>query len=521
MKHIYFAFCFFLSVASFANEPTEHYTFSVTVRDKNSNAPLELVHVLLRTKDGFLRVGTTDPTGIAVFREIDPGQYTLTTRRLGYAEVVQTVSIDATHTTFSVQITEVTLQGKDVVVTGETISNVSAMVDTKTGNQTLEGETYHPAPTAQATSLLQENVAGAVRAPTGEVHVRGMHGEYTYYLDGCPIPLGVFGGLNDIVDSKTIERATFLTGGFPAEYGGQTAAVIELQTRVPSGRFHLDASTYGGSYLASGDNLGDRVGSFKGLNANGQSLSLSDHSGNFGFLLSGSRQETDRRIDQPVETLSHDHGFDYFLYGKGSYILSDNDYLATNLNYSVTQTEIPFDSAEGVALDNQNTFNAFQTLSYFHSTSTGTENESNFFAGLFAREGGVHFDPSTADDNKQFLPGDTVHGYVVEQHRSFTTLGLRSKYDVRFSHEFNVAAGAQFGVTSGTEDFLFKSDSANGPETKTNFSGSDFPVSSRKQRGILRNGQHSISDCVTTRHPARCRIATSTLSENKMEFLSR
>ncbi len=133
------------------------------------------------------------------------------------------------------------------------------------------------------------------------VHVRGMHGEYTYYIDDIPIPLGVFGGLNEIVDPKVVDRATFLTGGFPAEYGGQTAAIIDMQTRVPSGRFHLDASTFGGSYLTSGDNIGDRVGMLKALNSNGQSISLSKHVGNLGFFLSGSRQETDRRIDQPVE----------------------------------------------------------------------------------------------------------------------------------------------------------------------------------------------------------------------------
>jgi len=61
---------------------------------------------------------------------------------------------------------------------------------------------------------------GAARAPTGEVHIRGHHGEFTYYVDGIPVPLGVFGGLNEVVDPKAIDRATFITGGFAAEYGG-------------------------------------------------------------------------------------------------------------------------------------------------------------------------------------------------------------------------------------------------------------------------------------------------------------
>ena len=115
------------------------------------------------------------------------------------------------------------------------------------------------------------------------------------------------------------------------------AAIVDLNNHVPTGNFHLDASTYGGSYLvfngtkgSSGDTLGSRVGPFRALNSNGQQLSISDHLENLGFFISGSRQETDRRIDPPVSSLFHDHGFDYFLYGKFDYILSDVDYLTSN-----------------------------------------------------------------------------------------------------------------------------------------------------------------------------------------------
>src|SRR5205823_3941217 len=144
--------------------------------------------------------------------------YTLGTRRLGYVDFADSVLIDETHTSKSIHITETSLLGQTVEVGGEKDVNVSTSVDTKTGNQVLEGETFHPPPTAEATSLIQQNLAGAVRAPTGEVHIRGMHGEYTYYVDEIPVPLGVFGGLNEIVDSKVIDRATFLSGAFPAEY---------------------------------------------------------------------------------------------------------------------------------------------------------------------------------------------------------------------------------------------------------------------------------------------------------------
>jgi hypothetical protein len=346
------------------------------------------------------------------------------------------------------------------------------------------------------TNLIQENVMGAARAPTGEVHIRGQHGEFTYYVDGIPVPLGVFGGLNEVVDPKAIERATFITGGFPAEYGGQMSAIIDLNNRVPTGRFQLDASTYVGSYLVfngtkpfstgmetplgassaiPGDTLGGRVGPFRALNSNGQSLSMSDHIGNLGFLVSGSRQETDRRIDSPVPNLFHDHGFDYFLYGKFDYVLSDIDYLTSNLNFGKTNTQVPYDPNEQIASDQQVTTNSFQTLSYFRILNSDVDRESNFFVGGYAREGELVYTPGEIDPpNFQFV-GDTVNSYNLSEDRSFTTVGFRSTLDKRLSHELMVKGGLNFSATTGTETFTSR-DSANnpGPSIVTDFKGSDF-----------------------------------------------
>ena len=307
------------------------------------------------------------------------------------------------------------------------------------------------------TNLIQENVMGAARAPTGEVHVRGMHGEFTYYVDGLPVPLGVFGGLNEVVDPKVIDRATFITGGFPAEYGGQMSAIISLNNRVPTGAFHLDASMYAGSYLvfngtspfspghttAVGDTLGDRVGPFRALNSNGQDLSISDHIGKLGYFISGSRQETDRRIDSPVSNIFHDHGFDYFIYGKFDLILSDEAYLTANINYGKTYTQVPYDSLEGIASDLQNTNNGFQAFAYSQILNSNPDHESNFYFGAYAREGGLVYTPGAIDPPSFQFAGDSTHSYLLAEDRSFTTLGMRTTYDERLSHRVHVQGGFQ------------------------------------------------------------------------------
>lgn len=453
--------------------PPSAINLVITVYDTHGETPIDVVRLVLRHNGKMVGTATTNALGRGIIRDIQPGLYSISARRAGYIDYSDSLLVDSAHLEATIRMSEVT---HEVVVTAQR-EFTTTTVEVKSGNQIFEGTNYHAPPAARIAQLVQQNLAGAVRAPTGEVHVRGQHGEFTYYVDGIPIPLGVFGGLNEVVDPKVIDHATFYTGGFPAEYGGQMASIIDVQTHIPTGGFHLDASTYIGSYLtSSSDSLGSRVGAFRDINSNGQSVSLSDHVGNLGFFLSGSRQETDRRIDQPVPQLSHNHGFDYFLYGKGNYVLNTNDYLAVNLNYGVTHTEIPFDPSSGQGRDLQHTYNAFQTFSYFHTISSDAEQESNFFVGGYARQGGLEFTPDVADEPKQFIGSDTTTGYVVAQNRSFNTLGIRSKYDARTSHEFGYAAGFDVKGTWGVEDFRFIASDSPDIHNSTKYSGSDIGI---------------------------------------------
>ena len=464
--------------------PEEGISFTVVVQDGSNNLPLELARVALYRGSALVVGKVTNPEGRATFIDVTPGRYRLVVRSVGYNAFIDSIRIDAAHTFDSITLFE---ESQQIVVSGFQEPAVTT-IDPTTGNQVFEAETYHAPPTARMTQLVQENLLGAVRAPTGEVHVHGQHGEFTYYVDGAPVPLGVFGGLNEVVDPKVIERATFITDGFPAEYGGQMAAVIELQNRVPSGAFHLDFSGYGGSYLPA-PTLAPSVDKStilqpnQFLNMNGESLSLSDHLGSLGWFISGTRQETDRRIDPPVQTIFHDHGFDYFLYGKADYLLSDKDYLTLNLNYGITNTQVPFDSVEvgGIGApqaqdDQQYTTNSFQTLSYFRSISSEADRESNLLVAGFAREGSLKYTPGAIDlPTVEDSVGDTAH--VFGEDRNFTTLGIRAKYDNRLSHEFMYAAGFNLSTTSGTEDFA-PLDSARfnpaAPHSITNYSGQDI-----------------------------------------------
>ncbi len=462
----------------------------VTVTDASDKTPIELAHVVLRKGAKFIADEATNPAGQVRFRDVEVGTYTLMAWFIGYATRFDTVTVDEGHTQFDIALRPQEIKQEGVEVFAQRGFGTSH-IDVKSANQVFEAETYHAPPTARVTNLIQETVMGAARAPTGEIHIRGMHGEFTYYVDGIPVPLGVFGGLNEVVDPKVIDRATFITGGFPAEYGGQMSAVVSLNNRVPTGAFHLDASTYGGSYLVFNgtspfspghtttiaDTLGDRVGPFRALNSNGQDLAISDHIGKLGYFLSGSRQETDRRIDSPVSNIFHDHGFDYFAYGKFDFILSDDAYLTANINFAKTSTQVPYDSLEGIASDLQTTTNAFQTISYSRILNSNPEHESNFYLGAYAREGGLVHTPGAINPPNFQFAGDSTNSYLLAEDRSFTTLGIRTTYDERLSHQFMYKVGFNFASTAGIESFTSRDSIQNpGPTILTNFAGSDFGV---------------------------------------------
>ncbi|HEX2868153.1 MAG TPA: TonB-dependent receptor [Ignavibacteriales bacterium] len=453
-----------IQITAFAGTPAgkkspsknETINFTVTVLDKATKVPLQYVVVALKEGNSIVASASTNPFGRAVFNDLESGSYLLSTHYVGYNDFNDSVTVDTRHTGFRIMLSETSVQLGEVLIQGNKLQNAATSIDMITGRQVFQGETYHASPLGTMAQLIQQNLSGAVKAPTGEVHINGMHGEFTYLVDGIPIPLGVFGGLNEIVDPKVISKITFYTGGFPAEYGGQLAGLMDIQNKVPTGRFHMDISTFMGSYLTkNNDSLGSRVGAFRALNSNGQSVSLSDHLGSLGYFIAASRQETDRRIDQPVEQLFHDHGSDYFTYGKFDYLLNDHDYLTMNLNYSKTQTQVPYDPLEGVRMDDQGSYNAFQTLSYYHTISNEPDKEANLFIGSFAREGGLTYTPGVNDNNKTYLSSDSTTGYAVDQKRTFTTLGVRAKYEERLSHHFKYSTGLNYSDTFGKEDFRF------------------------------------------------------------------
>ncbi|MEP7001524.1 MAG: carboxypeptidase-like regulatory domain-containing protein, partial [bacterium] len=270
------------------------------VTDSTSNRPVGSAQVSVMQGTRIVLNTTTDDFGRYRVHNLDAGSYTLTVHALGFHAQSKAVSIDGSvgAVTADFRLGTVVLSLAAVEVRAST----PLAVNTRTGDQVFKQDDYHGAPTATTSQILQQSIAGAVRAPTGEVHIRGQHAEYTYYVDGVPVPAGISGSLNELFDPQVVNEITFQTGGWDAEYGNKNTAVVNVATKIPSGGFHVDASAYGGNFAA-----------------NGQSLSMSTNAGRLGIFGSAARQVTDmRREPVAFDTTTfvpnniHNHGEDLF-----------------------------------------------------------------------------------------------------------------------------------------------------------------------------------------------------------------
>lgn len=104
---------------------------------------------------------------------------------------------------------------------------------------------------------------GVAQDSFGQLHIRGEHGALQYRIDGIILPEGisVFG---QTLDPRLAQSVQLITGALPAEYGLDTAGVVDIKTK--SGVFesggHL--SVYGGSHntLEPSFDYGGSLGDF-------------------------------------------------------------------------------------------------------------------------------------------------------------------------------------------------------------------------------------------------------------------
>ena len=447
-----------------------------TVADSASGQPLASAEVSVSQGSQIIFNASTDAFGRYTAHNLAPGDYTVTARFIGFRAGSQHVTIAEgagdLRIDFKLQATTVTLQAVTISAA------VPLAIDTRTGDQRFKQDQYHGAPTNTTSQILQQSIAGSVRAPTGEVHIRGQHAEYTYYIDGVPVPAGISGSLNELFDPSVVNQIDFMTGAWDAEYGNKNAAIVNITTRIPVGGFHGSVAGYGGSF-----------------NSNGQTVTASTNSGPLGFYFSGTRQATDMRREPVVFDVVnhegvnfHNHGEDWFGFGKLQYTPGTNDVVNLEGNLSQTKFEVPYDSTGGnIQNDNQRDRNGFLNLGWHHQFAgaaySGTEGGSvreasvpEVFVGTFYRGGSLLYTPG-AEDTPQFIFFPDTTAYNLRENRNFNTYGVKADYSIHPAREMEIKLGTLTQFTRGREDFVTTSATgAAGPASNSDLKGYDAGV---------------------------------------------
>ena len=174
---------------------------------------------------------TTDQNGEFRFRNLPAGTYTLTTSASGYnppADIV--VTIEPVETTeLKIYLEQIAVELDEVEVTGERAAS-------PVGRQTLSSSEIQrvPGSTGDALRALQALPSvGVANDFSGALYIRGgSDQDNLYYFDRVPIGYPYhFGGIVSSLSSEIIDRIDVYAGGYGAEFGVDSQAVIDIYSR--------------------------------------------------------------------------------------------------------------------------------------------------------------------------------------------------------------------------------------------------------------------------------------------------
>jgi hypothetical protein len=233
-RKIQFLFVFFTLVFSLSlSAQTETGSIRGFVLDKDGGSPIMFATVTLLENN---RGTTTNEEGFFNFSNVEPGKYTLYASYLGYDSTTVKISIGPNGVVNQTLFMEESAIKLDVVeisarkVEAKTEVKISTIQLTSKQIKTLPGAGGE-ADLAQYLQVLPGVVFTGDQG--GQLYIRGGSPvQNKVLLDGMTIynPFHSIGFFS-VFETETIRDVEVLTGGFNAEYGGRTSAVIDITTR--------------------------------------------------------------------------------------------------------------------------------------------------------------------------------------------------------------------------------------------------------------------------------------------------
>ena len=295
-------------------------------------------------------------------------------------------------------------------------------------------------------------VPGFAQDSYGQLHVRGEHANLQFRINDVILPEGI-AGFGQELDTRIVDSLQIVTGSLPAQYGINTAGIIDIHTK--SGAFNNgeEIGFYGGSY-----------DTFR------PSFEVEDTVGKFSYYFTGDFladaigiENTDGK-DYPI----HDHTEQYHGFGYMQYLIDNTSRLSLILSAYDADFQIPNNPGQLPAFglagvptlpgsvtaatpfglgafssahldENQNEQNDFAVLAYQKNLGN-----LNFQQSIFIRNSSILFRPDAV--------GDPIFNGVASRDDRYTLTGgaqfdasyqltdshtLRAGYEVLFQHASN------------------------------------------------------------------------------------
>ncbi|HTR90305.1 MAG TPA: carboxypeptidase regulatory-like domain-containing protein, partial [Trebonia sp.] len=179
-----------------------------TVTDTSSGGPLASAEIQILRNGQVIAQTHTDRLGAYRIHGVRRGSYVVEARLVGFKPASTPITIGRT----DIVNVSFVMVAAPIVTSAIEVTAAPEAVDTRTGDQVFKQDEFQGSPALTTSQIVQQAIAGAARAPTGEVHIRGQHAEYTYYIDGVPVPPGISGSLNELFDPTIADQIDFQTG---------------------------------------------------------------------------------------------------------------------------------------------------------------------------------------------------------------------------------------------------------------------------------------------------------------------
>ncbi|MDR3566988.1 MAG: TonB-dependent receptor [Syntrophobacteraceae bacterium] len=416
-----------------------------TVRDALGRA-LPRVEVTLKTS-GQEVVGKkrSDAKGRFMFTGVRPGVYAVFGAKKGF-EKSTAIAVVKPGATAAAPLTLTSKKALELSVVAQRLVQARNELSPSTG-----GSEYHISQSDINTLPQGENTPlndvllqapGVANDSFGQLHIRGDHGNIQYRIDGVTLPEGITAGFGQALDTRFANSINLLTGSLPAEYGYQTAGVVDINTK---------------SQIENGGSLDIYGGSYGTVQP---SIEYGGSDGKLNYFVSGSYLGDDLGVENPTSSQSaiHDHtdqanGFAYF-----SYLLNDTTKLSfmsgtydgwfqipnnpgqtPNPNYLAALGIPGFNSA--ALNENQYETNRYGVI----SLQSAIGSDVNYQLSYFSRYTSTHFVPDPI--------GDLVfNGVASDVFQSSFTNGLQGDASYRLNDKHTLRAGIYFSDENDVSD---------------------------------------------------------------------